>query len=86
MANLNAEQTASLLSKLTHSFNDAFVFQTFRNPSVTPDQLPVLADYNYACNLKRASFPLIDRFSGAKQRYLFWGLIAVFRASFNQFP
>lgn len=52
----NPEQTASPLSMITYSFLDPIVFLACRVPYLARDQLPVLADYDYAHNLKLKSF------------------------------
>lgn len=54
----NPEQTASLLSLMTYSFLDPVVSLANRVPTLTHDQLPPLADYDYAKNLIATSFPV----------------------------
>jgi hypothetical protein len=55
----NPEQTASILSMITYSFLDSIVFLAYRVPHLAHDQLPALADYDYAHNLKLKSFKVI---------------------------
>jgi hypothetical protein len=91
----NPEQTASILSWITYSFLDPVVFLACRVPHLAHDQLPVLADYDYAHNLKLKSFKVtlfnlkpsvaytclqyLDVFAKAKERHIAWGLLRVFR-------
>lgn len=54
----NPEQTASILSLVTYSFLDPVISLANRIPKLTHDQLPPLADYDYAKNLIASSFPV----------------------------
>jgi hypothetical protein len=54
----NAEQTASIFSLAIYSFLDPIVFLAYRVPHLAHDQLPPLADYDYARHLTEKSFPV----------------------------
>lgn len=47
-AEINVEQTASLLSMLTFSFLDPVIRQANRVPHLPADQFPPLPDYDYS--------------------------------------
>jgi hypothetical protein len=52
----NPEQTASLLSLMLYSFLDPLIFLANRTPKLSHEQLPPLADYDYAKHLTEISF------------------------------
>lgn len=52
----NPEQTASLVSLWTYFFLDQIIFLAYRIPHLSHDLLPLVADYDYAKNLKAMSF------------------------------
>ncbi|KAG6827484.1 hypothetical protein H0H92_011587 [Tricholoma furcatifolium] len=79
----NPEQTASLLSLVVYSFLDPIVFLAYKIPHLSHDQLPPLADYDYAKQLRARSFPHIDPFAGGKKQHLFWGLMRTFRREYT---
>jgi hypothetical protein len=54
----NAEQTASIFSFAIYSFLDPVVFLAYRVSHLAHDQLPPLADYDYARHLTEKSFPV----------------------------
>jgi hypothetical protein len=72
------EQTTSLLSFATWSFLDSIIWKAYKVPHLSSDMLPAVADYDRAKNLKSRTFKHLDVFSGAKPRYLLWGLMRVF--------
>ncbi|TFY61104.1 hypothetical protein EVG20_g7183 [Dentipellis fragilis] len=74
----NPEQTASILSLAIYSFLDSTVFLANRLPHLPQEKLPPLADYDYATNLVKRSFPHLDPFSGARKGHMFFGLMRVF--------
>ncbi|KAJ6535453.1 P-loop containing nucleoside triphosphate hydrolase protein [Mycena capillaripes] len=78
------KQTASILSSYLFSFLDHLVYVTNkkRGQKFSYDDLPTLADYSYAHNLKKKSFPHIDEFQGAKKRHIGFGLFWTFRYQF----
>ncbi|KAG5653499.1 hypothetical protein H0H81_012709 [Sphagnurus paluster] len=82
MAVPNPEQTASLFSLVTYSFLDPTIFLAYRIPHLSHEQLPPLADYDAAQELKAKSFPHIDPYNGSKKQHLFWGLMRVFRREY----
>lgn len=82
MAVPNAEQTASIFSLVIYSFLDPIVFLAYRVP-LTHDQLPPLADYDYARHLTEKSFPHLDLRTGVKKPHLFFGLMRVFRKEYT---
>lgn len=58
MAVPNPEQTASILSVAMYTFLDRIIFLAYGLPHLAHDQLPPLADYDYAKHLKAKSFPV----------------------------
>ncbi|KAI0028294.1 hypothetical protein K488DRAFT_80756 [Vararia minispora EC-137] len=78
----NPEQTASLASLLTYTFLDQPIFHAYRVPHLAFDELPPLADYDYAKNLVKRSFKNLDPFSGAPKRHMFFGLMRVFAGEY----
>ncbi|KAG6919579.1 hypothetical protein DXG01_004242 [Tephrocybe rancida] len=78
----NPEQTASLFSLVIYSFLDPIIFLAYKVPHLTHDQLPPLADYDYAKQLKAKSFPHLDPFAGGKKQHIFWGLMRTFRQEY----
>jgi hypothetical protein len=54
----SGEQTASILSLITFSYLDPIIFSGYRSNHISVDQLPPLADYDYARNVKARSFPV----------------------------
>jgi hypothetical protein len=52
----NAEQTCSWASFLCYTFLDPTVMLAYRVPHLAFDQLPPLADYDYAKNLISRSY------------------------------
>ncbi|KAJ6563153.1 multidrug resistance-associated ABC transporter [Mycena vulgaris] len=79
----NAEQTASILSSYLFSFLDGLVYsankKSKRDQEFSYEDLPTLADYSHASNLKKKSFPYLDEFHGAPKRHIFFGLLKTFR-------
>ncbi|KAJ7246497.1 multidrug resistance-associated ABC transporter [Mycena rebaudengoi] len=79
----NAEQTASILSSYLFSFLDGLIYsankKSKRDQEFSYEDLPTLADYSHARNLKKKSFPYLDEFHGAPKRHIFFGLLKTFR-------
>lgn len=95
----NAEQTASILSSYLFSFLDGLIYsankKSKRDQEFSYEDLPTLADYSHARNLKKKSFPVsqfdstgysltrmvqyLDEFHGAPKRHIFFGLLKTFR-------
>ncbi|KAG8864758.1 hypothetical protein FRB96_003344 [Tulasnella sp. 330] len=75
------EQTASILSLALFSFLDSVVIKASRMPSLSYDELPVLADSDRADHLAARSFPSLDPSArvGKPQRHIFLGLVWVYR-------
>ncbi|KAF8199828.1 hypothetical protein K438DRAFT_1918479 [Mycena galopus ATCC 62051] len=71
----NPEQTASFLSTALYSFLDPIIYLGYRTPRLKVDQLPPLADYDYAEALRARSFAHLDK----NPRHVFFGLVGVFR-------
>ncbi|KAJ7072015.1 P-loop containing nucleoside triphosphate hydrolase protein [Mycena amicta] len=63
---ITPEQTASILS-----------IRRYRVPHLSYDQLPPLADYDYAKNLKKLAFPHMDVFMN-KRGHIFFGVLRTF--------
>ncbi|KDR83121.1 hypothetical protein GALMADRAFT_263529 [Galerina marginata CBS 339.88] len=78
----NPEQTASWISSLTYTYIDPLIRLANKVAHLRHDQLPPLADYDYARYQTISAFPLIDPFSGAKRRHLFFGLLSYFRSDY----
>ncbi|KAF8213507.1 P-loop containing nucleoside triphosphate hydrolase protein [Mycena galopus ATCC 62051] len=77
----NPEQTASIVSTMFYFFLDPIVFLGYRVPHLSHDQLPPLADYDYAVNLKAKNFKYLE-VSVSNKRHLFFGLITTFRLEY----
>ncbi|KAI0677672.1 hypothetical protein C8Q78DRAFT_1003851 [Trametes maxima] len=75
----NPEQTASIVSTAVYTFLDGIIFKAYRMPHLPWEELPPLADYDYAKNLVKRSFIHLDPFRITKRRHLFFGLMKVFR-------
>ena len=73
------EQTASIISLVLWFFLDPIIFQAYRIPHLSHDQLPPIADYDQSKNLVKTGFPHLDPFSGGKKRHLFFGLMHIYR-------
>ncbi|OSD04422.1 multidrug resistance-associated ABC transporter [Trametes coccinea BRFM310] len=82
MPEVNPEQTASLFSMSVYTFLDGIIFKAYRMPHLPFDELPPLADYDYAKNLVKRSFPYLDPFQVYKHRHIFFGLLQVFRREY----
>ncbi|KIO02467.1 hypothetical protein M404DRAFT_9898 [Pisolithus tinctorius Marx 270] len=54
------EQTTSWLSFSLYTWLDPIIVKAQRVTHLARDQLPPLADYDYACNLRKQSFPVIS--------------------------
>jgi hypothetical protein len=80
----NPEQTASLGAFLLYTFLDPTILLAYRVPHLAHDQLPPLADYDYAKNLVKTTFPHLDPFTNetSRQRHLFFGLMRIFRRDY----
>ncbi|KAF7305977.1 ATP-binding cassette transporter [Mycena chlorophos] len=74
------EQTASILSIAVYSFLDPIIFLGYRVPHLSYDQLPPLADYDYAKNLKKHAFRYMDVYVNKKGHLLF-GILRTFKVS-----
>ncbi|KAI8982789.1 multidrug resistance-associated ABC transporter [Trametes punicea] len=79
---VNPEQTASIFSMSVYTFLDGIIFKAYRMPHLPWEELPPLADYDYAKNLVKRSFPYLDPFQVSKQRHIFFGLMKVFRRDY----
>ncbi|KAJ6519437.1 hypothetical protein C8R45DRAFT_1066135 [Mycena sanguinolenta] len=77
----NPEQTASIISTLLYFFMDPIVFLGYREKHLSHDQLPPLADYDYAGNLKAQNFKHLE--VSSNKRHLFFGLIWTFRVEYT---
>ncbi|KAI9059804.1 multidrug resistance-associated ABC transporter [Trametes sanguinea] len=82
MPEVNPEQTASIFSMSVYTFLDGIIFKAYRLPHLPFDELPPLADYDYAKNLVKRSFPYLDPFQVFKHRHIFFGLLQVFRREY----
>ncbi|KAL4068375.1 hypothetical protein V8B97DRAFT_1975301 [Scleroderma yunnanense] len=69
------EQTASWLLFSLYIWLDPIVFRAQKVSHLSHDQLPPLADYDYARYLTKLSFPHLNTSTGKKRRHLFFGLL-----------
>ena len=53
---VNPEQTASILSVAVYTFLDAIIWKAYKVPHLPLEELPPLADYDYAKNLVKRAF------------------------------
>lgn len=60
MSEPNPEQTASLFSLVFYFFLDRIILLAYGVVHLEHNQLPPLADYDYAENLKTRAFPVIS--------------------------
>ncbi|KAF7319288.1 ATP-binding cassette transporter [Mycena chlorophos] len=74
----NPEQSASLFSLMFYVFLDPIILLGYRLRHITPDQLPPLADYDYAANIKAKNFGHLEA-TVKHKRHLFFGLLWTFR-------
>ncbi|KAJ4477282.1 hypothetical protein J3R30DRAFT_3657757 [Lentinula aciculospora] len=79
----NAEQTCSILSRLTFAFMDTVIIKAYHSPSLPYDDLPPLADYDHAEYLKKKSFRHLDPTIVTKRRNAFFSLVRVFTWEFS---
>ncbi|KAF7306582.1 ATP-binding cassette transporter [Mycena indigotica] len=77
----NPEQTASIFSLMFYFFLDPVVFLGYRLRHLSADQLPPLADYDYAANMRARNFPHLE-VTPTNKRHLFFGLIWTFRIEY----
>ncbi|KAK1228101.1 hypothetical protein PQX77_008872 [Marasmius sp. AFHP31] len=74
----NPEQTASLFSLTLFFFMDPVIFSVRKNEHLPYDQLPPLADYDHAENLRTRAFRHLDPTLRPKRRHLFFSLVRIF--------
>ncbi|KAI6134164.1 ABC transporter type 1, transmembrane domain-containing protein [Pisolithus croceorrhizus] len=79
---INPEQTASWLSFSLYTWLDPVVVKAQRVSHLSRDQLPPLADYDCARNLRKRNFPHVDAFASKRKQHLFIGLMRVFRTEY----
>lgn len=76
---LNAEQQASLASKLTYRYLDSFVFSSLKLDTL-PEKIPSLPYAVSARYFKKQMLPTIDPFVGTfKNRHVFWSLCLAYK-------
>ncbi|ESK84755.1 hypothetical protein Moror_568 [Moniliophthora roreri MCA 2997] len=75
----NPEQTASLLSLVLYFFMDSVILKGRRGEHLPYDELPPLADYDYAENLRKHAFPYLDPTIQTKRKHVAVSLIQVYR-------
>ncbi|KAF7298774.1 ATP-binding cassette transporter [Mycena indigotica] len=79
---INPEQTASIISFALYFFLDQITLSAYRQSGLPEEELYALCDTDRAIYLKERSFKHLEVFSGAKQRYLFFGLMRIFWKEF----
>lgn len=78
---INPEETASLLSLLTHSYLDSFIFRMYRTTTrLGEDGLPSLAKADHSDVVMPDVLTILDPPSG-NPPYLFWGLLKAYSES-----
>ncbi|KAH7873203.1 P-loop containing nucleoside triphosphate hydrolase protein, partial [Lentinula edodes] len=76
---VNPEETASIISLLTHSYMDSFIFRLYRKSTpLTQDELPPLAKNDRSDVLMPDILTILDPTS-KKPQYLFWGLLRAYK-------
>ncbi|KDR83052.1 hypothetical protein GALMADRAFT_57306 [Galerina marginata CBS 339.88] len=75
MPNPPGELTSSWISKLTYVYIGPVILLANKLPHLSYNQLPPLLDVDRADHLTKTAFPYLDRYSGAKRRHLFFGLL-----------
>ncbi|KAJ3868777.1 P-loop containing nucleoside triphosphate hydrolase protein [Lentinula novae-zelandiae] len=74
----NPEETASIISLLTHSYLGSFIFRLYRKSTpLTQDELPPLAKNDRSDVLMPDILTILDPTS-KKPQYLFWGLLRAY--------
>ncbi|KZT36420.1 P-loop containing nucleoside triphosphate hydrolase protein [Sistotremastrum suecicum HHB10207 ss-3] len=79
---LAPHQTASLFSRAFYGFLDPIIWKAFKSPSLTFDEIPVLADDDRAKGLIAKTDVLLDPVSVGRQRNLFWGMLVAFKKQY----
>lgn len=75
---INPEETASLLSLLTHSYLNSFIFKTYRATTrLDKDGLPPLTEADHSNVFMPDVLEILDPSSG-NPPYLFWGLVKAY--------
>ena len=54
----NPEQTCSILSRMVFAFLDSVIWEGYRTPHLTVEQLPPLCDYERMKYMSKRSFPV----------------------------
>ncbi|THV06409.1 P-loop containing nucleoside triphosphate hydrolase protein [Dendrothele bispora CBS 962.96] len=75
------EQTASLLSLVLYNFMNSIVFKAWKVEKLDQQDLPPIADFDRARNLRESKFPFLDPMK-IKRRNLFFSLMAAFRTDY----
>lgn len=80
---MNPEETASLLSLLTHSYLDSFIFRMYRTTTrLDEDKLPGLAEADRSDVVMPDVLTILDPPS-RNPPYLFWGLVKAYSESIS---
>lgn len=75
---INPEETASLLSLLTHSYLDSFILKTYRATTrLDEDGLPLLTEADHSDVFMPGALAILDP-SSRNPPYLFWGLVKAY--------
>ncbi|KAL0950659.1 hypothetical protein HGRIS_007445 [Hohenbuehelia grisea] len=76
------EETCSIVSLVTYSFLDPWIFKAYRQPHLEFDELPALADRNSAAYLREKTFSRLDSFHSEskldKSGHIFFRLFGLF--------
>ncbi|KAF9077569.1 P-loop containing nucleoside triphosphate hydrolase protein, partial [Rhodocollybia butyracea] len=77
-AKVNPEETASILSLLSHSYLDSFIFNLYRTPTrLKVEDVPPLAEADHSGILMPGILSILDPPTFSPP-YLFWGLFRAF--------
>nr|GAT52228.1 ATP-binding cassette transporter [Mycena chlorophos] len=80
---INPEQTASIGAFALYFFLDKIIWSAYRQSRLDEDELYALCDTDTASFLQQRSFKHLDVYSGARKRYLFFGLMRVYWREFS---
>ncbi|KAF5323760.1 hypothetical protein D9619_012892 [Psilocybe cf. subviscida] len=74
----NAEQTSSLFDRISYGYLNPVISAASRVCHLSAEDMPPMMDSDASKNLREYAFPLLDTYSGAKNRHITVGLLRVF--------
>ncbi|EKM58631.1 uncharacterized protein PHACADRAFT_90147 [Phanerochaete carnosa HHB-10118-sp] len=78
MPSPNPEQTCSILSMTLFTFLDPIIWDGYRSPHLSVEQLPPLCDYELMKYMSKRNFPYLDPLDPQSSRHIFWGLMRLY--------